>query len=121
MIPPPRTPRRPTDVARSRAAAELGLTAAATLAALLLMRVLFAATGVSERVIAGAVVYGASAPLVLPLELIPAGSRPFVGGATLADVTRGSWPADGYEAGPLDAAGLPAYTACQWAGGPLAP
>lgn len=87
MIPPPRTPRRATDVTRSRAAAELGLTAVAIVAALLIMRVLFAATGVSERVIAGAVVYGASAPLVLPLEMIPAGSRPFVGGATLADVT----------------------------------
>ncbi len=87
MITPPRSPRRPTTVARSRAAAELGLTVVAIVAALLLLRVLFAATGVSERVLAGAVVYGASGPIVLPLEMIPAGARPFIGGATLADVT----------------------------------
>lgn len=59
----------------------------AIVAALLLLRVLFAATGVSERVLAGAVVYGASGTIVLPLEMIPAGARPFIGGATLADVT----------------------------------
>ncbi len=87
MISPPRPTRRPTSVARSRAAADLGLTALAIVAALLVLRVLFAATGVSERVLAGAVVYGVSGPIVLPLEMIPAGSRPFIGGATLADVT----------------------------------
>lgn len=87
MIPPPRPPRRATDVARSHAAAELGLTAVAIVSALLVLRVLFAATGVSERVLAGSVIYGATAPLVLPLEKIPAGARPFLGGASLADVT----------------------------------
>lgn len=87
MIPQPRPARRATVVARSHAAAELGLSAVAILSALLLLRVLFAATGVSDRVLAGAVMYGATAPLVLPLEKIPAGARPFLGGATLADVT----------------------------------
>lgn len=72
---------------RSHSATEMGILLAAILGALLTLRVLFAAVGVGDRVLAGAVVFGISAPLVMPLELAPAGRRPVLGDATLADVT----------------------------------
>jgi hypothetical protein len=81
------TRRRTAHAGRQQAALELGLTVLAGIAALLVLRALFAAFGVSDRVLSGAVVYGLSGPLVFPLEAIPAGRRPVLGGATLADVT----------------------------------
>lgn len=87
MISSPRPRGRSGHGNRSQSATEIGILLAAVLGALLTLRVLFAAVGVGDRVLAGAVVFGSSAQLVMPLELAPAGRRPVLGDATLADVT----------------------------------
>jgi uncharacterized protein YggT (Ycf19 family) len=88
MIGPPARPRRPrSTTANSQSTLELALTVLGILAALLLLRALFRLASVPDRVWSGQTLYALTDPFVLPLELIPGGSRIIAGDATLAEIT----------------------------------
>ncbi len=88
MIEPPRLDRGDgSGGARSQLAFELLLNAYAVIAALLIVRCLLKIEEISSRVWAGSTIYGATGPLLLPLNLLPGAERPLLGDATLADLT----------------------------------
>ena len=87
MIEPPRLGRRNALVLRSHLPLEVGLSAYALVAALLLGRAVFLAVGISDRVWSGAALYQVTEPLVWPLTFFPGAERDLVGRASLPDVT----------------------------------
>ena len=87
MIDPTRLGRRSPQVRRSQVAIEVALTVYALLGAALILRLVFLAIGVDDRVWAGATVYGLTNRLVWPLTLLPGANRPLLGDAALPDLT----------------------------------
>lgn len=86
MMELPRPIQRQTDVFGSELAAELGMAAASFLGALAVLRLLLLVFGVTDRVWAGATVYGITDPIVWLLTLVPGGTRRVAGDATFADL-----------------------------------
>jgi hypothetical protein len=86
MIDPPRSIRRQTETLSSQLALELGVTVASLVGALALVRLLLLALGVTDRIWAGATVYGLTDPIVWLLTLLPGAGRQVVGKASLADL-----------------------------------
>ncbi len=87
MITANRLRRRNSQILRSQVALELALTVLAVAAALALLRTLLLIGGVDDRTWSGSLLAAATQPLVLPLQLLPGGSREVVGSASLADLT----------------------------------
>jgi hypothetical protein len=82
-----RTSRRATQVVRSQLALRLGLALYAAASTLLAVRLLVLALNFPDSVWTVKTLLSISAPLVLPLTLLPVGQRVLLGSATLADVT----------------------------------
>ena len=87
MISSSRLRRRKAYVLRSQVALELALSLLAVAAGLAVVRVLFLAVELPEQSWARSVVSSVTAPLVLPLQALPGGSRPLIGAASQADIT----------------------------------
>ncbi len=87
MIDPTRIGRRGPQVRRSQVALEVALTVYALIGAALLLRLVFLALGVDDRVWAGATIYAVTDSIVWPLRLLPGAERPLLGDAALPDLT----------------------------------
>lgn len=83
----PASGRRRSAPVGSQTLFDAGLTILAIAAALLLLRVLYRLLAIPGRVWSGDTLYTLTNPLVLPLSLLPGGSRVMLGDATLADIT----------------------------------
>ncbi len=87
MIDPTRLGRRGPQVRRSQVALEVVLTLYALVGAALVLRLVFLALGVDDRVWAGATIYNLTDRVVWPLTLLPGAERPLLGDAALPDLT----------------------------------
>lgn len=82
-----RSSQRAAQVARSQLALRLGIAAYAAASTLLILRCLALLLSFPGSVWTVQVILSISAPIVLPLSLVPAAQRVIVGSATLADLT----------------------------------
>lgn len=87
MIDPSRLARRGPQLRRSQVAIEVALSVYALIGATLILRLVFLAIGIDDRVWAGAAVYSLTDRLVWPLTLLPGADRPLLGDAALPDLT----------------------------------
>lgn len=87
MITSTRLRRRNAQVLRSQVALELALTLLAAVAGMMLLRALLLMASVDERTWSGTILATATTPVVMPLRLLPGGTRPLIGDASLADIT----------------------------------
>lgn len=74
-------------VPHSQLAVELALTFLAVVVALTLLRAFILVAGIGERTWTESLLFAATRPFVLPLELLPGGRRVILGAASLADLT----------------------------------
>lgn len=72
---------------RSQLALEVGLVVYAALSSLLLIRVALRLIGIGDLTWTGQIVFSITDPLLAPLGLFAAASRPLAGEATLGDLT----------------------------------
>ncbi|MBA3414517.1 MAG: hypothetical protein H0U10_04735 [Chloroflexia bacterium] len=80
--------RRPNaQMLHSQVALELAVTCLAVVAAAALLRALVLGAGIAGQSWSASFLIVGSQPLVLPLQLLPGGTREVVGRATLADLT----------------------------------
>jgi hypothetical protein len=84
---PGRTSRRAVQVSRSQLAVRLGLAVYALLCAAVVLRTVVLLLGFPATVWTVKTVLAISAPVVLPLSVLPAAGRVVIGAATLADLT----------------------------------
>lgn len=82
-----RSSRRATQVARSQLALRLGLALYAGLAAAAVLRCLVLLINFPATVWSVKTILAISAPIVLPLSVVPGAGRIVVGSATLSDLT----------------------------------
>jgi hypothetical protein len=82
-----RVSRRAAQVARSQLAVRLGLAVYAALCTAILLRCVVLLLQWPASVWSVKTILTLSAPIVLPLGIVPAASRPIIGSATLADLT----------------------------------
>ena len=82
----PAASRRPAAL-RSQGFTGLAITLLGIVSALVLLRLVFLVLSIPALVWSGDTIYSLTEPLVFPLTLLPGGSRPIVGAASLADIT----------------------------------
>ena len=82
-----RVSRRAAQVARSQLAVRLGLAVYAALCAAMLLRCVVLLLQWPASVWSVKTILALSAPIVMPLAIVPAAGRPIIGSATLADLT----------------------------------
>jgi hypothetical protein len=82
-----RSRRGPAHVARSQLAVRLGIAVYAVLCAAIVLRCAILALALPDTVWTVQAILSASAPIVLPLTILPVADRAVVGSATLADLT----------------------------------
>lgn len=82
-----RSSRRAAQVARSQLAMRLGLAVYAVASMVIVLRCLILMLSFPPTVWTVKTILSLSAPLVLPLTLLPAAQRAVIGSATLADLT----------------------------------
>lgn len=82
-----RSSRRAAQVVRSQLALRLGLALYAAASTLIALRVVILALSFPDSVWTVKTLLSLSAPLVMPLTLVPVGQRTLIGSATLSDLT----------------------------------
>lgn len=82
-----RSSRRAAQVARSQLAVRLALAVYAALVVVVALRVIVLFLGFPDSVWSVAFLLGASAPAVLPLNLVPGAERAVIRSMTMADLT----------------------------------
>lgn len=87
MIYQGRAGRRVAQVAKSQLALRLGLAAYAALCTAVALRCAVLLLGFAESVWSVQAILSMSAPIVLPLTLLPVARHPVIASATLADIT----------------------------------